>query len=173
MTHRTTLLRFTRLTLYAAIILNGIFCLAIALGLGVSLVWGDHFTALLLSPESLSGITKTTTGTRCLMLVGLLSAGATQFILHVLKRMAEPLNSDDPFVAANAARLRAIGWALVGLQVLDFPMMAIRHNFPGLGNAVPDTGLSLGGWLAVLLVFVLARIFDNGTAMRDYLQETI
>ncbi len=52
-------------------------------------------------------------------------------------------------------------------------MMAIRHSFPGLGHAVPDNGLSLSGWLAVLMLFILARVFTMGTSMRDYLRETV
>ena len=40
------------------------------------------------------------------------------------------LKSDDPFVAANASRLRTIGWAMLELQVLNFPVIYIRHYAP-------------------------------------------
>jgi hypothetical protein len=32
---------------------------------------------------------------------------------------------------------------------------------------------SITGWLAVLLLFVLARVFDQGTRMRDDLEGTV
>ena len=36
-----------------------------------------------------------------------------------------------------------------------------------------STGFSINGWLAVLLTFVLARVFAEGALMRDDLQETV
>ena len=36
-----------------------------------------------------------------------------------------------------------------------------------------DTGFSLAPWLAVLLLFVLARVFAEGTRLRDDLAGTV
>jgi hypothetical protein len=36
-----------------------------------------------------------------------------------------------------------------------------------------DTGFSINGWLAVLLTFLLARVFATGTLMRDDLEGTV
>ena len=36
-----------------------------------------------------------------------------------------------------------------------------------------DAGFSVPGWLAVLLTFVLARVFAEGTLMREDLQGTV
>jgi hypothetical protein len=36
-----------------------------------------------------------------------------------------------------------------------------------------DAGFSISGWLAVLLTFLLARVFAEGTLMRDDLQGTV
>ncbi|MEO7864334.1 MAG: hypothetical protein ABIR63_00465 [Sphingomicrobium sp.] len=36
-----------------------------------------------------------------------------------------------------------------------------------------DAGFSPGGWLAVLLTFVLARVFAEGTLMREDLEGTV
>ena len=36
-----------------------------------------------------------------------------------------------------------------------------------------DWSFSVTGWLAVLLLFVLARVFDHGTRMRDDLEGTV
>jgi hypothetical protein len=36
-----------------------------------------------------------------------------------------------------------------------------------------DAGFSPGGWLAVIMTFVLARVFAEGTLMREDLEGTI
>ena len=36
-----------------------------------------------------------------------------------------------------------------------------------------DAGFSPGGWLAVILTFVLARVFAEGTLMREDLEGTV
>ena len=36
-----------------------------------------------------------------------------------------------------------------------------------------DAGFSINGWLAVLLTFVLARVFAVGTVMREDLEGTV
>ena len=173
MTDRRRLVASTRLALRIAQILNGGFGAGIILLLVASFVMGDRFTAILLHAEAASGLAATTTGARWLMVVGILAAAATHVILLMLGRMAASLSLDDPFAAANAARLRTIGWALLGIQLLDFPVFAICHYAPVIGQAIHKSGVSLSGWLAVLMVFVLAHIFEKGTAMRDYLEETI
>ena len=36
-----------------------------------------------------------------------------------------------------------------------------------------DAGFSISGWLAVLLAFILARVFAEGALMREDLEGTI
>jgi len=173
MKNRNVLIISARLAVVAGQVLNGCLGTGIAALLIISLVSGDKFTVLLLHLDTQTRLLTTTEGMRWLMLVGLLAVAATQVILHFLGTMASSLASDDPFIGQNAFRLRAIGCAMLALQGLDFPVILIRHYAPGLGDAVPNTGISPAGWLAVLLVFVLAVIFEKGTAMRNYLEETI
>lgn len=173
MSDRSRLIGSTRLALRIGQVLNAGFGAGIALLLAASLVMGDRFTAILLHADAISGLAVTTAGARWLMVVGILAACATQIILLMLGRMAASLSSDDPFAPANAHRLRMIGWALLGIQLLDFPVMTICHYAPVVGQVIHKSGISLSGWLAVLMVFVLAHIFEKGTAMRNYLEETI
>ncbi len=173
MTNQNRLVNISTVFVRIALVLNGGLLAAIGLGLIVSLVLGNRFTVLLLGLDGSSQAGDTTWGVRCLMLVGLIAFGATQYIFLVLDRLVRSVAADDPFMEGNADRIRRIAWALLAVQMLDFPMMAIRHSFPGLGHAVPDNGLSLSGWLAVLMLFILARVFTMGTSMRDYLRETV
>jgi len=173
MKNRNRLVNMSTAFVRIALALNGCLWGAIGLGLILSLVLGNRFTVLLLGLDTLSEVGNTTWGVRCLMLVGLLAFGSSQYIFFVLDRLVGSVAADDPFTEGNPGRIRRIAWALLAIQMLDLPMMAIRHYFPGLAHAVPDNGVSLSGWLAVLMLFILARVFTTGTSMRDYLRETV
>ena len=83
----------------------------------------------------------------------------------------------DPFVSDNAERLKRIGWCLLGVMVAQFLYTTIvvwiapDNNI--MGHIGDSEGPSLAGCLAVLLIFVLARIFRHGSAMRDELESTV
>jgi len=84
----------------------------------------------------------------------------------------------DPFVGENAERLKRIGWCLLGIMVVQFlALMAAAAITPDhlpenmhLGTGAEPDPVSV---LAILLVFVLARIFKHGAQMRDELQGTV
>ena len=92
-------------------------------------------------------------------------------VLRRLLAIVETVRSGDPFVAANAYRLQAIAWVLLALQFLSLVI-------GGIGKAIStpshplhlDAGFSASGWLAVLLTFVLARVFAEGALMREDLE---
>jgi Protein of unknown function (DUF2975) len=114
------------------------------------------------------------TGLRAIAGLGLLAVPLNHAILKRLLRMVETVSRGDPFVAANAYRLQAIAWALLALQLLS---MVIG----GIGKAIAsrefplhlDAGFSVNGWLAVILTFVLARVFAEGALMREDLDGTV
>lgn len=105
------------------------------------------------------------TTVRLVMLIGLIAVPLAHILLTRLRDMVETVQVGDPFVAANAARLSLIAWALLGIQFCDV----------GFGLVTSGSGLepwenwqfSVTGWLAVILLFVLARVFAQGTKMRD------
>lgn len=80
----------------------------------------------------------------------------------------------DPFTLANASRLRAIGWTMVGFQILAVPIHMAASSIAAAGVGKIDAGgISLGGILAILLAFILAAIFERGAAMREELEGTV
>ena len=95
----------------------------------------------------------------------------------VLKRLlaiVETVRGGDPFVAANASRLQAIAWALLALQVLSLVIGAVAKAVSTPAHPLDiDAGFSINGWLAVLLTFLLARVFAEGTLMREDLEGTV
>ncbi len=113
-------------------------------------------------------------GLRAIAVLGLAALPLNHAILKRLLAMVETVRSGDPFVAANADRLRAIAWALLTLQLLSLVIAAIGKAISTPEHPVNlDAGFSINGWLAVLLTFVLARVFAEGTVMREDLEGTV
>ena len=68
----------------------------------------------------------------------------------------------------------AIAWVLLALQLLSLAIAAVGKAISTPANPVVlDAGFSINGWLAVLLTFVLARVFAEGTLMREDLEGTV
>jgi len=114
------------------------------------------------------------TGLRAIAVIGL---GVIPLNYSVLKRLlaiVETVRSGDPFVAANAHRLRTIAWALFALQLLSLVIGAIAKTVSTPAHPLHlDAGFSINGWLAVLLTFLLARVFAEGAVMREDLAGTV
>ena len=79
----------------------------------------------------------------------------------------------NPFVATNAVLLRSIGWALLAIQTLDVAAGMLVVRFSEATGEYWGWSLAVTGWLAVALMFVLAKIFEQGAAMRDELAGTV
>jgi hypothetical protein len=74
----------------------------------------------------------------------------------------------------NAARLQTVAWVLLTLQFLSMVVDLIANAVSIPGHPLDiDAGFSVNGWLAVLLTFLLARVFAEGTLMRDDLEGTV
>ena len=113
-------------------------------------------------------------GMRAIAVVGLATIPINHLILKRLLAMVETVRVGDPFVAANARRLQAIAWALLALQLIGIVIWAIAEAVSSRAHPIDiDAGFSVNGWLAVLLTFVLARVFAVGAVMRDDLEGTI
>ena len=114
------------------------------------------------------------TGLRAIAALGVLAVTLNHVVLTRLLRMVETVGRGDPFVAANAYRLQAIAWALLGLQILSMTIGGIGHAISSREFPLHlDAGFSISGWLAVILTFVLARVFAEGALMREDLEGTI
>jgi hypothetical protein len=110
---------------------------------------------------------------RVLLLSGLVAALVLARLLTTLAAMVGSVRQGDPFVSANAGRLQQIGWLLLTLQVIDLLAGAAGWWLRSAGVDYLAWTPSLIGWVAVLIAFVLARVFSAGTAMRDDLADTV
>jgi Protein of unknown function (DUF2975) len=113
-------------------------------------------------------------GLRAVAVLGLAVIPLNYVGLKRLLAIVETVRAGDPFVAANASRLRAIAWTLLALQLLSVVIGTIGKAVSTPAHPVDlDAGFSINGWLAVLLTFLLARVFAEGTRMRDDLEGTV
>jgi Protein of unknown function (DUF2975) len=95
----------------------------------------------------------------------------------MMRKLLSIINSveqGNPFITANAIRLRAIGWIMVGIQIIGLPLAAAAGNVADMfGENDVGFDLPINGILAILLVFILAGIFERGAEMREELEGTV
>ena len=129
-------------------------------------------SAFKLSPSP--DATRLVMGLRIIAVLGLAAIPLNYVVLKRLLAMVETVRAGDPFVAANAERLNAIAWALLALQILSVIIGIIGKAVSTRAHPLHlDAGFSITGWLTVLLTFLLARVFAEGTLMRDDLEGTV
>ena len=122
------------------------------------------------SPEA----TRLVMGLRAIATLGLAAIPLNHVVLKRLLAIVQTVRAGDPFVASNAGRLRTIAWSLLTLQMLSIVIAAIARVVSTPAHPVNlNAGFSINGWLAVLLTFLLARVFAEGTIMRDDLEGTV
>jgi len=113
-------------------------------------------------------------GMRLIMVIGICSVPIAHLVLARLLAIVETVKVGNPFVMANAVHLKTIAWAILGLELLHLTVGAIAS---GVSTAAAplniSSGLSLTRWLTVLLLFVLARVFEQGARMREDLEGTV
>ena len=110
---------------------------------------------------------------RTIAVLGLLGVPLNFIVLGRLLAIVNTVRGSDPFVAQNAARLQTIAWAVLGQQLLQLGVGTIARSVSTSAHPLHISALSTGGWLAVVLLFVLARVFVEGTRMREDLQGTV
>lgn len=86
----------------------------------------------------------------------------------------------DPFAPENARSLNAMAWLLLGVQVLTVLIGGLRYHVAKLvdqaGPGATHFDVSfydLKGVVMVIVLFILARVFKHGAAMREDLGGTV
>jgi hypothetical protein len=169
----TTPVLASRRLLTALLYVNGLYGLGIlTLLLGSLLLPGPLFDALGVRPAA--GRDTLERGMRMVMLIGIASVPLAYAILLRLRAVVDTVREGDPFVAANARRLQAIAWAYLGLELLHIAAGVVAAGASSESQPLDiHWRFSLTPWVAVLLLFVLARVFDHGARMRADLEGTV
>ncbi|HYJ89436.1 MAG TPA: DUF2975 domain-containing protein [Pyrinomonadaceae bacterium] len=113
-------------------------------------------------------------GLRAIAVLGLAATPLNHVVLKRLLAIIKTIRGSEPFVAANASRLQAIAWVLLALNLLSIVIGAIASTVSTPAHPLHiNAGFSINGWLAVLLTFVLARVFAEGALMRKGVEGTV
>jgi hypothetical protein len=113
-------------------------------------------------------------GLRAIAVLGLVAIPLNHAVLKRLVAILETIRGGEPFVAVNATRLQAIAWVLLALNVLSIVIGAIAKAVSTPAHPLHiDAGFSIDGWLAVVLTFVLARVFAEGALTRENLEGAV
>ena len=116
-------------------------------------------------------------------LIGVLLAMAALVIMGIyffwnLLAITDTVRDRDPFIAENATRLTRMGWLTVAIYVgglfVTIPGAWIASIAADAGEDVTfNAGLDGTGLVMILVLFVLARVFRMGAAMREDLEGTV
>ena len=113
--------------------------------------------------------------------VALLASGAAVVAMafhffQLLGRIIDTVGLGDPFTTDNAARLGRMGWIALIFQLASFPIAAMAvflSRYVPEENLNLDIDFSLTGVLLAIVLFILARVFRQGAAMREDLEGTV
>lgn len=113
------------------------------------------------------------TDMRLVLAIALVVAPAAWVLFNRLSAILASVEAGEAFVAENGRRLRTIGWAWLAMQITDlfFGVVAVRVS--ASSGEYFGWSPSIGGWIGVLLLFVLAEVWTQGAAMRDELEGTV
>ena len=155
------------------VLLNWVFAACVAALLAFTFV-NEAWTMKALGVTGMSDAVQVMWAMRGIAALGVAAAVPNYMILKRLLKMVDTVRAGDPFVAANAYRLQAIAWLLVALQLISISIAAIGRLISTDEHPFHlDAGFSVNSWLAIILCFVLARVFAEGTLMREDLEGTI
>jgi len=163
----------TRVTLRILIVLNWIFGTLIFALLAISFQ-ADEWTWGALHVGAVAGRETVVAGMRGIMVIGIASTPITWVVFSRLLRIVESVRTGEPFTVDNAGRLRTVAWALFGLELLHICVVAIASAISTKELPLHISGdFDVTGWLAILLLFVLAQVFLEGTRIREDLEGTV
>ena len=152
-------------------VLMGIFILALLIA---TLVAEDFAMKALFDAHPHADNAGFLAGVRTIMVIGIVAVPVAHLVLTRLLAIVDTVSDGDPFVAVNAERLKTIAWAVLGLELLHLVVGAVAAAVSSKEHPLDlDWNFSVTRWLAVLLLFVLARVFDQGARMRDELEGTV
>ena len=102
-------------------------------------------------------------------------AMAFLFLDH-LRRIINTVGDGDPFLPINADRLTRMAWLTLAIQLVAIPAaglaLYIAKQLEEISTTI-DAGFDLGGVILIITLFILARVFRHGAAMREDLEGTV
>ncbi|MDM7930271.1 MAG: DUF2975 domain-containing protein [Blastomonas fulva] len=115
------------------------------------------------------------------LICGLLAGVAALLYLfwrffRAMQGIVRSVGEGDPFVPVNADRLTQMAWMVLAINIAAIPLAALGLH---IARLVGESGGSmkgafdLGGIILAITLFILARVFRQGAAMRNDLEGTV
>lgn len=98
---------------------------------------------------------------------------AVHLIFTRLRSLLEDARAGLAFTAQNADRLSLIAWSLLAINVIDLVYGQVSIWASAQSGEYFGWAPSLTGWFAVILLFLLAKVFREGDRMRQDLEGTV
>lgn len=166
-------LALSRRVLRALVVANIVYGLLILALLAASLLAEGPVMGAL-GIQLAAGSDRMIRGGRLIMIAGIVSVPIAHLVLTRLLAIVETVRGGDPFVPVTAGRLRAIAWAVLGLELIHLVVGVIAASSSSSVQRLDiNWSFSFTPWIAVLLLFVLARVFEHGARMRADLEGTV
>lgn len=120
-----------------------------------------------------------------IMAIGLSIVSMLFVFFGKLRRIIGTVGEGDPFQPENAKRLSTMAWLMLGTQLVMIPAAAIAIPLARYGAEIDKagieevnfsfdgSGMDMTAWLLVVILFILARVFRHGAAMREDLEGTV
>lgn len=167
--------RIVALILQALCVLGaGVFFLLIV----VVTMWSQGMLPGLVEAEGLPDVARHPLLTALICLTIIANFTAMFFFFAKMRALIESASNGDPFIPGNAQRLNTMAWLLLGSQILSVVVGELRVYAVSLIDPQSESGFDISpndltGFLIVLVLFILARVFRHGAAMRDDLEGTV
>ena len=169
-----TALSLSRTVLRALIGLNLGMGMLILIGLVTSFVAEDFVMRALTNAHPADHNQGLVFGLRAIAVIGIAAVPLTHLVLSRLLAIVETVREGDPFVPGNADRLLHIAWSVLGLTLMHLVVVAIARSASTNSHPIDiEWRLDVARWVTVLLLFVLARVFEHGARMREELEGTV
>ncbi len=171
MRKRDPLLAAARLALVLAMGISALVTTAFVVATPAALIMNKSITASLASRGAPSESIWAVVGV--IAVSGILAGLGYLFFRH-LYRIVASVEDGDPFIPVNARRLQAMGWIAVAVHVVGIPLAMTMKWLDEVG-AHADGGFQFSyfGLLLALVLFVIARVFREGTRLREELEGTV
>lgn len=170
----TPALAASRTLLRVLLVLNVVIGACIAALLAASFLFEDTLMAAVVGEPLSPATMPLVIGMRVIAAIGVASLPLNHIFLTRLLAIIDTVRAGDAFVLGNAVRLQTIAWTLLGLEMLHLLVGAVITGASTDERPLDiEWSFSFNPWLAVLLLFVLARVFEHGARMRADLEGTV
>lgn len=153
---------------------------AIVIALGAIAIYHDAIQAEMLADPDFRGVVFPTLSVIGIMLIGFAIVATLFVFFGRLRAIINTVGEGDPFVPVNAERLSLMAWLMLGVQLLALAATPLALDLIELADDLGEdthieigSGFDLSGILLVIILFILARVFRHGAAMREDLEGTV